>query len=707
MKLVIAEKPDMGRQIADVIGATNRRDGYREGGDWCVTWCFGHMVELYAREAQGDWAIEKLPILPVRFELRPIKDDKGGTEEQIKKIRTLVQRCSEIIEATDAGPEGELIFRNLFEYLGIRRPFRRLWLNALEPEAIADAFRDLRAGSEYDNLYAAAKQREIADWLVGVNATRALTLAVGKRGGPLSLGRVQTPTLGLICNRYIEHKLFKSVPYWYLQGSSAKDGQTFIWRSAERYDRREPAEHELQTVLRSGILTVDDVDLQRKTENPPLLHDLASLQKEANARYRLSMSETQDIVQTLYMRRLIKNPRTESRYIPEVVFEKIPDRLWRYRDDPQFGRFIADLDRFAYNRRSVDDTKVKDHHALLVTDTRPSGLQENEQRVYNLILARMIEAFSPVCVADVTKVSLSCGAVRLQARGRKDVSLGWRAVMRSGDDGDVKLEDVDEIELSMKPLPHLERGERIAVGNVEMVEDQTRPKPLFSDATLLTAMENAGSTSDSKEVADALRNVGIGTAATRKEIKETLLSRKYIEEKKNRLLPTRRGMHVYNAVKDKSIASVELTARWQMALSKISAGERSADEFEQSIRKYTARVTKDILGGGEDFNRLRAFIVHEGLMCPRCQKEDPPVLSEMHLGDKSAYCPKCKFSVYRKIAGKRLSDDSMTALIRNGVTPVLSGFQTKYGPADASVTLLPDGSTHLEFQKKNKSTIHD
>lgn len=728
MQLVIAEKPDMGRQIADVLGCTSRRDGWREGGDWCVTWCFGHMVEIYAEEDKGGWSAERLPLLPERFLLRPIRDEgaKGTNtiERQLQTIRGLMVRCQGIVVATDAGREGELIFRNLYEYLGIRRPFRRLWLNALEPEAIAEAFEDLRPGSEFDNLAAAAKQREIADWLVGVNATRALTLAVGKRGEPLSLGRVQTPTLRLICERYIEHKRFRSVPYWYLQGSSTKDGVTFIWRSAERYDRRQDAERDMQAVLRGGTVAVEDVATERRTENPPLLHDLASLQKEANARYRFPMEYTLELAQSLYMKHLLTYPRTESRYIPEVVFEKMPARLSRHAGDPQYGALARELAAGGLCRRSVNDAKVKDHHALLVTDTAPREMEEDERKVYGLVLARMLEAFSPVCVADVTKVTFAAAGVRFSARCRKNVSPGWRAVMRGDGAGDVQLDEVDEIEMSMRPLPAMAPGERLAVDGLEMVEDQTRPKPLYSDATLLTAMENAGAASDSKEVAEALRDVGIGTPATRHEIKKVLIRRKYIEVKNGRLLPTKLGMHVYVAVRDKSISSVDLTARWETALAQIADGARDAAPFGQSIRKYTARVTADLLHGGEEFGRLREFVAEGALFCPRCRGRRPSRASEMLLGTKSAYCPACKLTVWREVAGKRLGDETMTALLNNGMTSLLTGFRSKGGNAfDAYVRLemvdepaggegtegeggaartvtVPSGRTFLEFPKR-------
>ena len=712
MKLVIAEKPDMGKKIASVLGCTRRGDGYMEGGGWCVTWCFGHMVEIVAEEAAGNWSLDRLPILPETFTLRPINEKKEAVkgrrtrEEQIEIIRSLIGRCDGVVEATDAGREGELIFRNLYEYLGQRRPFERLWLNALEPEPIAEAFEDLRPGSEYDNLYSAAKQREIADWLVGINATRAMTLAVGRRGGPLSLGRVQTPTLALICQRYIEHKTFRSVPYWYLQGGSEKLGRPFVWRSVDRYDQRQPAERDMQAVLREGFVTVEGVDTQRKTEAPPRLHDLACLQKEANARYRFSMEYTLDIAQALYMKGLITYPRTESRYIPEIVFDKMNARLARHAGDPQYGNFAAALSESRLNRRSVDDSKVTDHHALLVTDTVPREMEEDERLIYGLILARMIESFSPVCVSDVTKVTFVSAGARFVSRYRKDVSPGWRAVMRGGGDAGVESDDVDDVEMVMDPLPPMSAGERIPVASLEMVEDQTRPKPLYSDATLLTAMENAGNSSDVKEVAEALKGVGIGTAATRHEIKKTLISRKYIEVKNNRLLPTKLGMHVYYAVREKSISGVELTARWETALAHISDGTRDAEDFGRRIRRYTERITAEIIAGGDEFRRLREFVAETdgAVICPRCKG------GELHFGEKSAYCYKCRFAIWRKQYGKVLSDDSLRALATKGLTPLLTGFVSsrtgrKY---DAHLRLrtdergIPDGDVELELpQKKN------
>ena len=696
MKLVYAEKPDMGRKIADAIGATERHGGWREGNGWLVTWGYGHMVEIYAPEAEGPWKAEALPVIPKQFHLRPIPSKDGSYEKQIEVVRRCMARCDSLVEATDAGREGELIFRNLMEYLGNRKPFQRAWLQALEPESIAAAFLNLRPGSEFDGLAAAAKQREIADWLVGINATRALTLAVGKRREPLSLGRVQTPTLKLICDRYIENRTFKSVPYWFLRGETVKDGIRFRWESTERYDRREPAERDLAAVLDDGILTVEAMITQRKTENPPLLHDLASLQKEANARYRMAMEDTQAVLEGLYLRQLVTYPRTVSRYIPEVLFEKMPSILQRHAGDPIYGQFAAALAQKELNRRSVDDEKVGEHHALVVTGRVPRDLQEAEQRIYNLILCRIIEAFSPVCVADVTRVDLTCVGIRFQARSRKVVSMGWRSVSQEGDYQDVDLSDVDLVEMNGQPLPGMQQGDRIPVSMLEMVEDETRPKPLFSDATLLTAMQNAGSASDDKEIADALRDLGIGTSATRAEIKKTLLARGYVQVKNNRFVPKKLGLHVYNAVRAKSISDVALTARWEKALAQVAEGQRDAASFETAIRKYTVRITDDIFSNSGDFDRLKQFVAEESLLCPACG-------SELKMGQKSLFCTnrQCKFVLWREKAGKALSDNSLVALVRNGQTPLISGFTDRKGQKfDAYLKLNPDWTVGFEFPAK-------
>ncbi len=697
MELVITEKPDMARKIAAVIGASQNRREWLEGNGYCVTWMYGHLLTLKVPEAEGKWTLEDLPILPERFELEPLPQQlREGQRNRIEVIRELMDRCDSFIEATDAGREGELIFRNLYEYVGIRKRFRRLWISSLTEESIAEGFRNLYDGRDFDGLAKAARQRERADWMVGINATRAFTLALGSEN-VMSLGRVQTPTLCLICDRYVEHERFKPEKYWYIKGESAKDGVTMSWRGKDRYmsDSREKAQGDFEKVKAAGYLTVDEVKTERKTEEPPLLHDLTSLQKAANAKYSFGMDKTQDIAQSLYERQLITYPRTGSRYIPEDVFRTIPSLLQRFTGHGEYGeaaRRLSEAERL--NRRSVNDTKITDHHALLPTGRAAEGLSDDERCVYDLVLSRMLEAFSPVCVADVTTVQMSAEGVTFEARGRKDVSLGWRAVTKSGDYEDVRPENVDDVVITMKPLPELAEGDRVRIATMDLVEDATKPRPLLTDSTLLSAMQNAGQGNENRDVAAALKDIGIGTVATRAEIFKTLRDKRhYVTMRGKSVVPTRLGLNVYSAVRDRSIASVELTAKWEMALEEIADGKREEAAFEDDIRRYTTAVVKNLLKG-ERLQQVRDALQREKLKCPNCGKE-------IKLFDKSAWCRECKFTVWRSVARKRLGDETMKKLIREGQSGLISGFKNKDGKTfEAYLKLERDGRLSFEFPKK-------
>lgn len=692
MQTVIAEKPSVAKDIARVIGANNAGRDYYEGSGYYVTWCYGHLTELDIPEAGKAWDLKTLPVLPERFGLKAKKlATKPGQNDRLTIIKMLFNKSDSIIVATDAGREGELIFRNLYEYLGCRKPFRRLWISSMTDQAISEGFADLHPGSEFDNLAAAAKQREQADWLVGINATRALTM-MASSGSVLSLGRVQTPTLCMICQRYVENKKFVPTPFWYIQGESTKDGLSFRWRSVDRYEKKEDAEAAYSSMRITGFLTVDEVVTERKSENPPLLHDIASVQKAANAKYSMPIDYTLELVQSLYEKKYVTYPRTGSRYIPKDVFATIPKILTQMQWHPLYGQYAKNLEGQKLNQRSVNDTKITDHHALLVTGIRPKDLSDDEQKVYDLIFSRVLEAFSPVCVADVTSIRFSSGTAVLEAKGRKDISLGWRAVCKGGNYEEVQLKDVDEVELDMKPLPEMTEGDIVEIGQADIIEDKTKPKPLLTGSTLLTAMENAGQKIDEKEVADALKDIGIGTPATRSEILKTLITRSYVKYEGKKLVPTRLGLLVYVTVKDRSIANVELTARWEIALGDIAEGRADAEAFGRNIREYTKKVVDNLLRI-ENLDKLKAEVQTETLACPKCGKE-------IKVYDKSAWCKECGFTIWRDIAGKHLSVEAMRKLITEGTTGLLSGFKGKNDKEfSAFVKRDDDGRLSFEFDK--------
>ena len=563
MIALIAEKPSVAKDIARIIGATQRNDGYLSGNGYMVTWAFGHLIQLAMPEAYGvaNFRRESLPILPPDFQLIPrqVKAEKGykadpGVLKQLKVIKEVFDQCDKIIVATDAGREGELIFRYIFHYLNCRKPFVRLWISSLTDKAIREGLENLQPGERYDNLYLSAKSRSEADWLIGINATQALSVAAGQ--GVFSLGRVQTPTLVMICSRYLENKHFVPTKFWQLKAHIASGGIVFTVQSTAKWEQQPEAIAALQRVKDAGQLSVKSVERKEASQEPPLLYDLTTLQKEANTKLNFSADKTLSIAQSLYEKKVMSYPRTGSRYISEDVFDEMPERVALLGQYPRFAGYAAGLGGAALNRRSVNDSKVTDHHALIITENLPGELTKDERAVYELVAGRMLEAFSGKCVKDVTTAILSAGDTDFTVKGSVMKVTGWRAVFIEQD-----TEDEDNA-----TLPPLRDGESLPISNVELLEKQTKPKPLHTESSLLAAMENAGKELENAELKASLKDAGIGTPATRAAIIETLFARQYIVREKKNLVPTDKGLAVYGIVKDKKIADVEMTGMWETPL---------------------------------------------------------------------------------------------------------------------------------------------
>lgn len=701
MKVCIAEKRDVARKIAKVLGAKFDQKDWFEGGGYYVTWCQGHLLEMRVKEAEGKWTLSNLPILPMRFELAPISTGKtsgGGYQEdanckhRLYVIRKLVEKSDEIICCTDAAREGQLIFENVYRYIGLRKPCKRLWISDLTEKTIRKGFDDLHDNADYEDLGKAARMRAEGDWIVGINATRAFTLTANA-DVPLSLGRVQTPTLCMICQRYIENKNFKSEPFWVLGGETIKDNITFKYRAENRYNTESDGVLALESAKSAGALTVESVETERKNEDAPLLHDLASLQKLANSKYSLTAKQTLDTAQALYEKQMISYPRTGSRFVSEEVFGDIPEILRALTDHPVYGSVAERLLGMPLNRRSVNEEKITDHHGLIVTGHKaPSALSVIESQVYELVLIRFLEALSPVCVADVTVVEFSAGDIAFTTKGRREISLGWRGVCNGNGDADVLLEEVDDVAIVMTPLPFMKEGEKIQLGRLELMRDVTKPKPLLTDATLLSCMENAGKRIDDKSIAGALKGIGIGTAATRDSVIEEIIRRGYVFREKKKLVPTDRGLYVYDFIKDKEIANVEMTAKWEQDLNDIADGDRDkADCFLSGIKGYAIEIVDDIRTA-EDIQRITAVSKRMTIKCPKCGKS-------VSLSDKGGRCD-CGFCAWRTVSGKQLTDEQMKRLYEDGRTEVISGFKGKSGNAFSAALSYANGQLSFVFPEK-------
>lgn len=692
MKVIIAEKPSVARDIAAVLGVTSKKDGYIEGNGYAVTWAFGHLVGLAMPEAYGykGFQRENLPILPAEFTLIPrqVKDGKEykpdpGVMKQLKVIGELFSRADEIIVATDAGREGELIFRYIYNYVGCRTPFRRLWISSLTDRAIRDGFDSLHPGSDYDNLYLSAKARSQADWLVGINASQALSVAAGS--GVWSLGRVQTPTLAMICSRYLENKDFTPQTYFRLKAHTFKEATAFAVLSANKYDTRPASEEAVALVRQAGTLRVTGVERKEVHQEPPLLYDLTALQKDANKRHSFSADKTLNIAQSLYESKFISYPRTGSRYISADVFEEIPHLVAMLRAHPLFGKYIDSRPDTMLNSRPVDDTKITDHHALIITEDPATGLSADQQLIYDMVAGRMLEAFGERCTKENTAVSLDAGGVHFVAKGSIMLHPGWRNVW-----GATQEETADE-ELTV--LPNLTEGDTLALRDIEVQEKQTKPKPLHTEASLLSAMESAGKEVENEEEREAMKEGGIGTPATRAAIIETLFAREYIQREKKSLVPTNKGLTVYLAVRQKKIADVAMTGGWEHALSKIGKGKMDADTFHRSIEVYASQITSELLDMTFERKEQR-----QNCPCPKCGS------GSVIFYPKVAKCnnENCGLTVFRSIAKKELFDTHLMSLLMNGKTAVIKGFISSKtgGTFDAAVTFDADYKTVFEFEKK-------
>ncbi|MDV3711448.1 DNA topoisomerase III [Elizabethkingia anophelis] len=692
MKTIIAEKPSVAREIAGLVGASDKKDGYLTGNGYFVTWAFGHLIGLGMPEDYGISGFDKasLPILPNPFLLtvRKVKKDKGyiadtGALKQLKVIEQLFKQSNSIIVATDAGREGELIFRYIYEYLKCNKPFERLWISSLTEKAIKQGFDNLKDGAAFDGLYQAAQGRSRADWLVGINATQALSIAAGN--GIYSLGRVQTPTLALICKRYLDNKNFTVKKYWQIQLTHNKAQVDFKSISATKWDEKQLADDTLKAIQRGATATVTSVETKSVTEQPPLLFDLTGLQKEANKRLKLSAEATLNIAQSLYEKKFITYPRTGSKYIPEDMWAEISNLVRALQNREDCKQALTKIKWGRFNKRIVNDLRVTDHHGLLITDKVPSVLNADENKIYNMIALRLLEAISQACVKEITDVSLQVLHYDFAAKGCKIQEAGWRSIKGSfTDDGEEPVQE----------LPELHKGDELAIKEAAVLEKQTKSPVLYTEAGLLSAMETAGKEIENEEERKALKNIGIGTPATRAAIIETLFTRNYIQRDKRSLIPTEKGLQVYGLVKDRKIADVAMTAEWELALQKIENNEANAGTFQKEMETYAKSITDELL------QTSIASTNQPKLTCPKCKSQ------QLIIRDKIVKCPDeaCNWVQFRIVCGVQISIENVTSLVNKGKTSLIKGMTSKAGKKfDAYIILKENAESSFEFEK-NKSS---
>ncbi len=704
MKTIIAEKPSVAKEIAHIVGADKREEGYMQGNGYYVTWAFGHLVQPAMPDTYGmkGFHAENLPVIPDPFVLVPrqVKTENGykpdaGVLAQIKIIGKLFDSSERIIVATDAGREGELIFRYLYAYLGCRKPFDRLWISSLTDTAIREGLLNLRDGKEYDNLYHAAKARSEADWLVGINGTQALTIAAGR--GTYSVGRVQTPTLGMVCERYWEHKRFESKPFWQVHFGvvDADSGNILKFTSANRWADKATATDIYNKVKDTGSAIITKVATKRKVEKAPLLYDLTTLQKEVNSQHGFTAEHTLSIAQKLYEAKFITYPRTSSRYISDDIFATLPKLFKNLENHSEYGEKVKLLPGSEdYSKNSVNAAKVTDHHALLITENPAVGLFKDEKIVYDMILCRMIEAFSADCIKDITSVSAQVDhEVEFGISGSIIRQTGWRALsLKEKNNRQDKDADATDNEVKDQVIPNWQEGQHITLSGCTITEGKTKPKPLHTESTLLAAMETAGKEIEDDTMRQSMKDIGIGTPATRAAIIETLLKREYMVRQQKKLVPTEKGLALHSVVKNMAIANVEMTGKWEAELAKIERGEASADGFTHSIEGYTREITAELLGCDRLFSHKDS-----GCQCPKCKQ------GIMQFFGKVVRCSnkECGMPVFKQVAGKLLTDADITDLLTKGKTRTLNGFTSKQGkPFSAAIAFDENFNTKFVFAER-------
>ena len=694
MIAIIAEKPSVGQDIARVIGATEKKDGYMAGNGYLVTWALGHLVSLAMPSAYGygKASHEDLPMLPEPFQLvvRQIKTDRGmvtdiSAAKQLKVIDEVFSKCDSIIVATDAGREGELIFRYIYHYLGYTKPFKRLWISSLTDEAIRAGISNLKDGEAYDSLYHAADCRAKADWLVGMNASRALALASGMPNN--SLGRVQTPTLAMICSRYKENRDFVSTPYWQLHITLERLGEFRQFAHIEDFKSKEQAEAAHARFSPDSMALITKVERKRTYQQAPLLYDLTTLQKDCNIHHDMTADKTLLVAQSLYEKKYISYPRTGSRYISHDMMEQVYDSLWKVATMPEFKEYGKRFDFEHLNMRSVDDDKVTDHHALIITGIEPEDLNAHEQVVYTMIAGRMLEAFSPRCEKESLVMEATAEDMKFRSRSTTIVNPGWRAVFARKEDA-----EKDETEAN-KGTARFAEGEQIPVTGYGTAQRKTMPKPLYTEATLLAAMETCGKNITDEKAKEAIKDFGIGTPATRAAIITTLFKRDYIERSGKALVPTEKGLYIYEAVKDMQVANVELTGSWEKTLLQIEQHTLETRSFMHSIESFTSQVTREVLGLKFPAPKQRS------LPCPKCGT------GKVMIRPKVAKCdnPDCGLLVFRKVLNKELNEQHLEQLLSSGATKLIKGFKGKKGNSfDAAVAFDDEFNVTLAFPDKKK-----
>ena len=634
MKVCVTEKPSVARDIARLLGANDRHDGYFEGNGYQVTWTFGHLCELKEPNDYTDqwkwWSLGQLPMIPQRFGIK-LKDDEG-IKKQFNVIKSLISSAEEVINCGDAGQEGELIQRWVYQKAECDKPVKRLWISSLTDESIRKGFQELKDAKEFDNLYFAGLSRAIGDWILGMNATRLYTLKYSRSRDVLSVGRVQTPTLAMIVARQREIENFVPENYWELK--TKYRGVTF--NSTRGRFKTEGEANDIVENIKQLPLEVTSVETKKGREAPPRLFDLTSLQVECNKKFGMSADEALKTIQSLYEKKVTTYPRVDTTYLSDDIYPQVPGIMQAMVPYANLTAPVLALNKLPKSKKVFDNSKVTDHHAIIPTNVNPAtvAMTPEEKRVYHLIAIRFIAAFYPDCEFNTTTVMAEVGEYGFKATGKEILKPGWRDLYNkpgdknADDEGKEKAEDEDN-----GVMPHFEKGES-GPHEPSVLKRTTQPPKPYTEGTLLRAMETAGKTVDDEELRDAMKENGIGRPSTRAAIIETLFKRRYIRKERKSLAPTMAGIQLIDTIHEPLLKSASLTGLWEKKLREIERGEYSAAQFIAELKQMIGEIVLNVLRD----NTSGSIAVEQG----KPSKPKSPSVSEREKQPKKARAPRMK-----------------------------------------------------------------
>jgi DNA topoisomerase-3 len=686
MKLCIAEKPSVAKELAQIIGAKTRRDGYFEGNGYQVTWTFGHLCTLKEpndyTEQWKSWTIRSLPMIPQKFGIKLIEDD--GVKKQFVTIEKLMSEAEEVINCGDAGQEGELIQRWVMSKAKCTAPMKRLWISSLTEEAIREGFNHLQPGEKYDNLYAAGSARAIGDWLLGMNATRLYTLKYGQNKQVLSIGRVQTPTLAIIVNRQKEIDSFKPEPYFEIKTIYRE--ATFSVASG-RFQDREDAAQVLEEISRFE-LEIGKIETKNSTEQPPRLFDLTSLQVDCNRKFNMGAEDTLRTIQSLYEKKLTTYPRVDTTYLSDDIYPKVPGILKNLKGYETLTAPLLQEKQIPKSKKVFDNSKITDHHAIIPTGQTRMDLSQQEKQVFDMVAKRFIAVFYPDCKVANTTVEAKVGPHDFKATGKQILSPGWRTVY---------LSDKNPVQNDENILPIFVTGEH-GPHEPGLLEKSTQPPKYLTEATLLRAMETAGKTVDDEELRELMKENGIGRPSTRANIIETLFRRKYVKKEGKRLVATPTGIDLIDTIENELLKSAELTGQWEKKLRMIELGQYDVTLFMNEMKQMVTEVVDQVKRSP---GKSIALVAEEPAVPEKKEKSAPAEPSE-------TTCPACKKGILKKgknawgcsgwkegchfvipfeFMGKKLTDAQIKRLAEKGKTALIKGFKEEEETVDGILEL--------------------